>query len=63
MGKTELIHAVEKNNLDCVNIILEAAMRTKQDINMNHYDKRGRSAIKYASINVKSAVTPNGGDI
>eukprot|EP00347_Sterkiella_histriomuscorum_P022101 403331675 len=51
MGKTELIHAVERNSFESTKLIIETAKKTKQDVDMNNYDKRGRTAIIHASIN------------
>ncbi|CDW72062.1 ankyrin repeat [Stylonychia lemnae] len=50
-GRTELIHAVERNSVEIVALLIEAAQRTKQDLDMNNYDKRGRTAIIHAALN------------
>lgn len=46
-----MIHAVEKNSLEAVACILKSGREFKQDVEMNHYDKRQRTAIIYAAIN------------
>jgi len=50
-GKTELVHAVERNSLELARMIVEAGAKLGQNIDMNNYDKRGRTAIIHASIN------------
>ena len=50
-GKNEIIHACEINNTECVRLLINYASQSKQDLDMNHYDKRGRTALIHATIN------------
>lgn len=51
MGKTELIHAVERNSYEAAKLIIDSGKRLGQDIDMNNYDKRGRTALIHACVN------------
>ena len=56
LGKTELIHAVERNSVEATRMIIEAAKSSNQDVDMNNYDKRGRTAIIHASFNQNAEI-------
>ena len=51
MGKTELIHAVERNSPECTRLLIESGKALGLDVDMNNYDKRGRTALIHAVIN------------
>jgi ankyrin repeat protein len=51
LGKSILIYASEKNQFRIVRSIVEGAVKFEQDLDINAFDKRGRTALIYSVMN------------